>query len=182
MNDRIRPFHPERLPAEPRAVYERILSERGYVPGPYQFWLAAPEYANLIERVEAHLRYDVSLDQGQIELVVLYVARHWRAQYVWSSHEPAALKAGLEPAAIEALRAGREPALAREGDQTVFELCRALLIERDAPDEVWRRAGEVLGERGVNEVIGLIGLYTSVCLTMVGYRMPPRDGQPNPFE
>lgn len=38
-----------------------------------------------------------------------------------------------------------------------------------------------IGEDGVNEVLGLIGLCTSVCLTMVAYKMPTKNGEPDPL-
>ena len=49
------------------------------------------------------------------------------------------------------------------------------------PDALWAQAETVLGERGINELLGLLGLYTSVCLTMVTYRMPTKGGEPDPF-
>ena len=108
MSERFRPFDPDNLPADARAVYDRILAQRGYVPGPFQFWLASPGFADRIEPVEEFLRHDVSLEERLVEITVLVVAKHWRAQYVWTSHGPAAEKAGVAPAIVEAIRAGEE--------------------------------------------------------------------------
>lgn len=80
MADRFEPFDPDQLSAEARAVYDRILSERGYVPGPYQFWLASPGFSDRIEPVKEFLRHGVSLEERLVEIVVLVVAKHWRAQ------------------------------------------------------------------------------------------------------
>ena len=80
--DRFTPFDPDNLDADARKVYDRIRAERGYVPGPYQFWLASPGFADRIEPVEEFLRHGVSLDERLVEIAVLVVAKHWRAQYV----------------------------------------------------------------------------------------------------
>ena len=45
MPSRFPPFDPDNLSPDARMVYDRILKERGYVPGPYQFWLASPGIA-----------------------------------------------------------------------------------------------------------------------------------------
>ena len=95
MAARFSAFEPDALSADARDVYERILRDRGYVPSPYRFWLAAPGFADRIEPLEEHLRHGVALHERQVELVILVVARHWKSQYVWTAHAPMALSAGV---------------------------------------------------------------------------------------
>lgn len=181
MSSRFKPFDPEKLPADAKAVYDRILRDRGYMPGPYQFWFAAPGFADRIERVEEFLRHQVSLDDRHVEIAVLCVAKRWKAQYVWTSHAPATTQAGVDAAAVEAIRTGREPVFAREDEAVCYAICHGLLNGDGIGDPLWERAKAVFGERGVNELLGLLGLYTSVCLTMVTYRMPTKNGEPDPL-
>jgi 4-carboxymuconolactone decarboxylase len=181
MPDRYPPFDPAALSAAARAVYDRILDERGYVPGPYPFWLAAPGYADRIEPVERYLRYDVSFDAHVVEIAVLTIARHWRAAYVWTSHAPSAVEAGVDAAVVEAIRIGEPPDFAHDAEATCFLFCRALLEARAVDDKLWVSARATLGERGIAELIGLVGLYSAVCATMVAYRVPTKGGEPDPF-
>lgn len=182
MSDRIEPFHPEALEAEAKAVYDRIMADRGSLPGPYLFWLSSPGYADRMERVEEHLRFHISLDQRAIEVVVLTCARHWKAAYVWTAHVPQALAASVEDTAVEAILNGDRPQFERDCDAVCYALCATLLPGGDITDDLWQQAHAVIGESGINEVVGLIGLYTSVCLTMVSYRKPTKNGEPQPFE
>lgn len=181
MSDRFGDFDPSALPDAARVVYERMISERGYMPGPYRFWLAAPGFADRIEPVEEHLRHGVSLAERIVEVAVVTVARHWRAAYVWTSHAPAAVKAGLDAGAVEAVRSGRTPEFAKDDEAVCHAFCDALLSGTGVDDGLWVRTREAFGEQGLNELLGLIGLYTSVCLTMVAYRMPTKNGEPDPF-
>lgn len=181
MSERIQNFDPDQLSEPARAVYERILRSRGYVPGPYRFWLASPGFADRIEAVERFLRYDVSLDPCQVEIITLIVARHFRAQYVWSAHEPAALKAGVAADVVAAIREHRPAHFERPQDRICGELAWALLRTHEVDDHTWTRARDILGERGVNELIGLLGLYSSVCMTMIAYRMPAKGDDPEPL-
>jgi 4-carboxymuconolactone decarboxylase len=181
MSARYPPFDPDALPAPARAVYERILSERGYMPGPYFHWLAAPGFVERMEPVEKYLRYEVSFAERIVEIAVLAIARHWRARYVWTSHAPAAIKAGISPAIVEAIRHGRTPEFSRNDEATGHAFCTALLTAHEVDDALWTRACTQFGERGVAEFIGLIGLYSSVCATMVAYRVPTKGGAPDPF-
>lgn len=181
MPNRFGPFEPEKLPTEQKAVHDRIMRDRGYLPGPYRFWLAAPGFADRIERVEEFLRHQVSLDDRHVEIAVLCVAKRWKAQYVWTSHAPATIQAGVDAAVVEAIRAGRTPQFAREDEAVCYAICHVLLNEGGIDDALWTRAQNVFGEQGVNELLGLLGLYTSVCLTMVAYRMPTKNGEADPL-
>ena len=181
MSERYPPFDPDALPAEARAVYDRILTERGYVPGPYFYWLAAPGYSDRMEPVEKYLRYEVSFEERIVEIAVLIIAAHWRARYVWTSHAPAAVKAGIAPVIVEAIRTGGSPAFDKDDEATCYAFCSALIGGREIDDALWTRTRDIFGERGITEIIGLIGLYGSVCATMVAYRVPTKNGEDDPF-
>ncbi|MDH3453263.1 MAG: carboxymuconolactone decarboxylase family protein [Gammaproteobacteria bacterium] len=182
MSERFAAFDPDTLSPEAKGVYDRIMRERGYLPGPYRFWLASPDFADRVEPVEDFLRHGVALDERQVEIVVLVAARYWKSQYVWASHADAAAKTGVEPAVIEAIRTNDEPVFGRAKDSACYTLSRALLVSRGVDDSVWAMTRELLGERRVNELLGLLGLYTAVCLTMIAYRVPAKGGGPDPLE
>ena len=181
MTERYPPFDANELPAEARAIYDRILGERGYVPGPYPFWLAAPGYADHMDPIEKYLRYEVSFDERIAEIAVLAIARHWRARYVWTSHAPAAIKAGVDAGIVEAIRNDNAPSFAKDDEKTCFDFCHSLLSGDGVDDALWTRVRATFGERGIAEIIGLIGLYSTVCATMVAYRVPTKGGEPDPF-
>jgi 4-carboxymuconolactone decarboxylase len=181
MSARFASFDPDNLSPEARAVYDRILNDRGYVPGPYQFWLASPGFSDRIEPVEKFLRHGVSLEERLVEIVVLVVAKYWRAQYVWTSHGPSAEKASVDPAIVEAIRAGEKPPFEKDDEALCYDVSSALVNGQGINDALWARADSIIGDVGINEVLGLIGLYTSVCLTMVAFRMPTKNGEPDPL-
>ena len=182
LTDRMESFDPHKLSGDAKRVHDQILAKRGYLPGPYPFWLASPGFAEHIEPLEEYLRAQSSLPDTAIEVLVLVCARHWRASYVWTAHVPPALKAGVEQSVIDAILTGEMPASGRAEDLLCCAFCQNLLSGAAAHDTLWQRANETFGAAGVNELFGLIGLYTTVCLTMVGYRMPTKNGEPDPFD
>jgi 4-carboxymuconolactone decarboxylase len=181
MPERYPPFDPDALPADARAVHDRILGERGYVPGPYFYWLAAPGFTDRMEPIEKYLRYEVSFEERIVEVAVLTIARHWRARYVWTSHAPAAIRAGVDAAIVEAIRAGATPVFGKADEATCFAFCAALIGGGEVDDVLWAPTRDTFGERGIAEIMGLIGLYSAVCATMVAYRVPTKAGEPDPF-
>ncbi len=179
---RIREFDPKQLSNAGQAVHDRILQQRGYLPGPYRFWLESPGFADTIEPLEAYLRERSSLAGSVIETLVLTTANHWRTRYVWTAHVPPALQSGLKQGNIDAILTGQTADWIKHEDAVCHTLCTTLLDGSDTPNDVWTRAMACFGEAGVNELLGLLGLYTSVCLTMNAYRMPTKHGEPDPFE
>ena len=142
-------FDPDALGAQARSVHDRIMRDRGYLPGPYKFWLASPGFTDRIEPVEEFLRYGVALEERQVEIVVLVVARHWSSQYVWSSHAPAALKAGVEEHVVEAIRTRADATFERDQDSMLFAFCKALL-EKHAVDDCLGPNSQRFGQQGGN--------------------------------
>ena len=95
-----------------------------------------------------------------------------------TSHGPSAEKAGVAPAIVEVIRAGAAPDFDRGDEATCYRFCAALVGGQRADDALWAESCAAFSERGVNK---LLGLHTSACLTMVGYQMPTKNGQPDPL-
>ena len=54
-------------------------------------------------------------------MAILMTAQAWGSQYEWYAHEPLALKAGLDPAIIAAIGAGRKPDNMKDDEAIVWE-------------------------------------------------------------
>ena len=100
----------DQMSAAQRGVAEAILSgPRQRMSGPFNAWLRSPELADRLQRVGEYVRFNTSLDKRINEMAILMTAQAWGSQYEWYAHAPLALKAGLDPAVIAAIGAGRKP-------------------------------------------------------------------------
>ena len=108
----------ERMPEIPldkmspaqRSVADAIMSgPRKSVGGPFNAWLRSPELADRLQKVGEYVRFNSSLDKRINQMAILMTAQAWGSQYEWYAHAPLALKAGLDPAIITAIGAGRKP-------------------------------------------------------------------------
>jgi hypothetical protein len=66
--------------------------------GPAAIRLYSPPVAEAMADVNEYLRRKSGFDDRLVELAILVTAREMDSEYVWTAHEAAALKAGLEPA------------------------------------------------------------------------------------
>lgn len=161
-----------------REIHEAIASgPRGGVRGPLSIWLHRPELAARAQELGRYCRYDSSLEPRLSELAILTMARHWGAEYEWAAHVPEALKAGLAPEVIEAIRTGMTPPYADRAEGVVHRVSRAVLQTRQVSDPLYAEAVEVLGAERLVDLIGILGYYTLISMTLNVFRVPPPEGR-----
>lgn len=172
----------EALNPQQRTVYDAILSgPRGIVEGPLRIWLLSPTLADRAQALGEFCRYHTTLPPVLSELAIVIVGSHWRAGFEWHAHAPIALHAGVDAVAIEAIRKGEQPAL--DGVQEiVYRFTHELLLRHAVADATYEATVAKLGQQGVVELVGVIGYYTLICMTIKAFLVPIPNGAKEPFE
>ena len=102
------------LDADQRRVYDAIVAgPRGQVQGPLKVWLQSAQLADRAQALGAFCRFGTSLPPRLSELAIITMGAHWRAGFEWFAHAPLAIKAGVDPAAVEAIRTSKPPKFAQ---------------------------------------------------------------------
>ena len=142
--------------------------------GPIGMWMYSPRVAEHLFPASTYLRYgaDGTRDQRLAELAILTAARGLDSQYEWSAHESLGRNAGLEEEIIEMLRHDRPiptdemmPGLG-ETERTIIRMTRELIDEPKLSAEVFVAAQQIFGNKGLMDLVGLIGHYTTVNYTL----------------
>jgi 4-carboxymuconolactone decarboxylase len=168
-------------PAQQRVFDAIRAGPRGRVQGPLRVWLQSAELADKAQALGAFCRYGTSLPARLSELAILFMGAHWQAGFEWAAHAPIALAAGLDAAAIEAIRTDATPQLADPPARVVHAFAHELLNRRRVSDATYREAVAVLGQTAVVELVGLLGYYTLISMTIVAFGVPDPDGVAPPF-
>jgi len=146
--------------------------------GPFAVWLHAPEFGHLAQALGGHCRYKTALPPRLSEFAILCTARLWRAQYEWFAHAPMAEKAGVTAKTIADLRAGREPKSAPRDERAIYGFVRELYKTKRVSDGAYKRVHAVLGDPGTVELVGILGYYVMISMTLNVFRMmPPADAK-----
>ena len=180
--DRFRPLTWNELTSEQRTMVTDVLNgQRSTLNGPFNALLRSPEMGNLAQKVGEYVRFRSSVPRRLNEMAILMTAQWWSSQYEWYAHKPRALDAGLHPAVIDDLQAGRRPTSMAADETVVYEFCTELRDRRRVSDRTFRAATDLLGERGVMDLIALMGYYDLVSMTLNVDRYPLPDNAPLPF-
>jgi 4-carboxymuconolactone decarboxylase len=121
---RFRPLVYEQMTAEQKVMTDDVLKgERGSMNGPYNILLRSPEMGDLAQKYGAYLRFHSSVSKKLNEFAILITARHRNSQYEWYAHHKYGIQAGLNPALIDALAAGKRPSPMEPDEQIVYSFC-----------------------------------------------------------
>ncbi len=170
------------LSPEQRRVFDAIQSgPRGIVEGPLRVWLLNPGLADKAQALGAYCRYGTALPSDLSELAIIMVGAHWRAGFEWAVHAPIAVKAGVAPEVVEAIRRGERPAGLSAEAQAVHDVSEELLRTRAVSEATFARASAVLGQTAMIDLVGVLGYYTLICMTINMFAVPLPDGAADPF-
>ena len=135
--------------------------------------------AELSRPFSDYLRFKAPAPRKFKEIAIMLTARYWGGQYVWYSHRQQALDAGLSPAFIAALAAGERPANMPADEATTYDFVTQLLTTRQVSDANFKAMAALVGERGVVELVALMGQYTGLTMLFVVDRYPVPAGAPD---
>lgn len=167
VQDRLPGIPADAQTADQKAASEAFLAARGTpVFGPFVPLLRSPELMTNASTMGLHLRYRSVLPLVLSEFIILITAREWTQQVEWHIHAPIALKAGLDPEIVAALREGRRPDAMGEGEALAYAFSTELHRNRSVSDTTYARVVAAFGEQGAVEMAGINGYYTLLAMSM----------------
>ena len=177
VGDRFKPLTYAEMSAEQRTMVEHLLAgERATTSGPFNVLLRSPQMGDAAQQLGAQLRFHSSLQPRVREMAILLMARNWTSHYEWYAHKRIALEAGLKPEVVDAIAAGKRPGAMQADEQALYAFETELLETKQVSDATFKTAVGAFGERGVVDVIGLMGYYSLVSMALNVDRYPLPDG------
>ena len=180
--DRFRGLTWEELNPEQRAMINDLLSgSRTSLDGPFNAMLRSPEMGNLSQELGEYLRFRSALPRRLNELAILLTAKAWTSQFEWHLHKTAALAAGLNPAVIDDIQVGRRPANMQADEAVIYAFCTELRERHRVSDATFAAAVKLFGEKGVMDLVAVMGYYDLVSMVLNVDRYPLPAGAELPF-
>jgi 4-carboxymuconolactone decarboxylase len=180
--DRFKPLTWDQLtPNQKTMVTDLLAGTRASLGGPFNALLRSPEMGNLAQKLGEYVRFRTSVPTRLNEMAILLTARWWTAQYEWSAHKALALTAGLSAGVIDDIQAGRRPNRMQADESVVYDFATELRDRRRVSDATFKSAVNLLGEKGVIDLIAVMGYYDMVSMVLDVDRYPLPDGAVAPF-
>lgn len=154
--------------------------------GPYNPLLRSPVLGQRMFDLLHYLRWETSVPLKLNEFAILIIGRQWRSQVEWFAHAPLAIKAGLSPDIVAALKAGKRPPNMAPEEAVVYDFVTELTTNHAVSDETFARAKKLLGEQQVVDLTTVAGTYVSIAMLLAmseesvlpGKELPFKPGEP----
>jgi 4-carboxymuconolactone decarboxylase len=176
---RLPELSPETFTPAQKALTQSIASgPRGQfkLSGPFAIYLHSPEFGELAQKLGGHVRYKTSVPPRLSEFAILCTAQFWKAQYEWAAHAVIAEKQGVKPETIRAIQAGRPPKSAPKDEMAIYAFVKELYGKRRVTAPTYNRVKKLLGDAGTVELVGILGYYAMVSMTLNVFKAPLPEG------
>jgi 4-carboxymuconolactone decarboxylase len=181
----------DQLGAEGQGVWDSIVasrgsqsvSEQGWMTGPFNAFVQAPDVGRLLDPLGAAMRFGTSVERRLAEIAIITVAARWKAEFEWQAHARMARELGVPGPVIDAIARGEDPPFASDSEQAVHAVARQLTETGQIGHDVYDAAQQLLGDAGLVELVSICGYYTLVSFILNAFAVPlpsgvqPRWGQ-----
>jgi alkylhydroperoxidase family enzyme len=153
----------EDFPAEHRAAYDRMLSERGN-PAPHIFLALAniPNLLDLMLSFTKEMKQGAVIEQRLRELAIVTVGHVTGIAYEFDHHWNIALKAGLRREQMEAIDAFETSPEFTDAERAIVRYAREATLNIRVADETWNALTRHFSLREAMDVMMATAWYNAV--------------------
>ena len=134
---------------------------------PFNVFARSPALGVLLLQVSDYVRFNSSLPPRLSEFAIMIAARQWSQLYEWRAHYPLAIKGGLDRAILVDLGANKHPEGMKDDEAALYDFCMEMYRDKKVSDATLQSALSKFGERGIMDLIGIIGYYDLVSMTLI---------------
>ena len=149
--------------------------------GPFNAYARSPGLGILLLQVSDYVRFNSSLPPRLSEFAIMIAARQWSQSYEWRAHYPLAIKGGLDRQILVDLGAGNKPQGMKDDEAALYDFCTELYRDKDVSDGAFKAAHAKFGERGIMDLIGIIGYYDIASMALIVQRTAGKAGDEPPL-
>jgi 4-carboxymuconolactone decarboxylase len=153
-----------------------LVNEDGGLVGPFNAWVHAPGVGRRLSGLGATLRFETSIERRLLELAIIVVGAHWKAEFEWWAHARMAREHGVADGIVDAIGRGETPTFTAEDEALVYRFASQLVVGGRVDDPTYTGVVELLGSQGAVELVALCGYYTLVSFTLNAFAVPLPPG------
>jgi len=149
--------------------------------GPFNVYARSPGLGLLLLQVSDYVRFNSSLPPRLSEFAIMIAARQWSQPYEWRAHYPLAIKGGLDRQILVDLGAGSRPQGMKEDEAALYDFCTEMYRDKNISDATFKATLAAFGERGVMDLIGIIGYYDIASMALIAQKAPAKPVEEAPL-
>lgn len=181
---RLPSIQPADLDADGQALWESLLASRGAalqgpdggLIGPFNAFVTAPGVGRRLAELGGFLRFEAAVDRRLKEVAIITTGARWRSEFEWWAHARMALEHGVTKEVVDGIARGDAPPFERDDERIVHAVATQLGADGRVEDATYAAARELLGDRGLVELVALCGYYALISFTLNAFEVPLPEG------
>jgi 4-carboxymuconolactone decarboxylase len=176
---RIPPLPPDEWSAELRLILERKPAPAHVALGEHNIFSTLARHEGLFVtwmRFAGYMLGRGVLPARERELLILRTAHNCRSDYEWGQHVRIALAAGVSRAEIERIAQGASAGDWTPADATLLQAADELHSDAKVSDATWAALAASFDERGLIEIVVLVGQYHLVAFALNSLEVEREQG------
>jgi 4-carboxymuconolactone decarboxylase len=149
--------------------------------GPFNAYARSPGLGLRLLEVSDYVRFNSSLPPRLSEFAIMIGARNWSVPYEWRAHYPLAIKGGLDRQILVDLGAGKRPQNMKEDETALYDFVTEMYRDKNISDAAFKATLAQFGERGVMDLIGIIGYYDIASMALIVQKAPAKPVEEAPL-
>jgi 4-carboxymuconolactone decarboxylase len=154
----------------------QLLTEAGGLAGPFNAFVHAPDVGRPLTALGAVLRFGTSIERRLTEVAIITVGARWQAEFEWWAHARMAREHGVPGAVVDAIGRGENPPFVTEDERIVYSVASELAQTGQVSQDSYDAARDLLGDRGMVELVSLAGYYTLISYLLNAFAVPLPPG------
>jgi len=169
--DRFKPLTYEQMTPEQKKMTDHALAARG-PGGSFNITLRSPDAGEILYAMGDRVRFHMSPPAKLTEMSIMLMGRFWGTNMEWLAHSRAAVEAGLSAESAKAIQEGRRPEGLKPDEEAVYNFFAELFKTKQVSDATFAAVKNLVGERGVVDLLVSAGYYQFTCMFMNVDRIP----------
>jgi len=155
---------------------DQLINPAGGLVGPFNAFVQAPGVGGQMSALGAEVRFRTSIERRLTEVAIITVGARWQAEFEWWAHARMAREHGVPEAVVDAIRTGQAPPFEAADERVVYDVARELTSAGRVGPAAYAAAHELLGDRGMVELVSICGYYTLISFLLNAFEVPLPDG------
>jgi 4-carboxymuconolactone decarboxylase len=187
---RLPPLAPAGLSSEQQTLYQdmrhdilggikafKVIRDDGALMGPWNPYLHEPAIGRAAWELTRAIDQIAILPKKMREIAILVVAVRYQCVFQIHAHVAVAEGLGIPLVQLATLTAGLKPTGLAADESLAYDIAHALCAGSPLPEPLYRSVLTRFGQRGVNELIYLIGAYCMLAITLNAFdiTVPERE-------
>ncbi len=105
-------------------------------------------------------------------MVILIIGTAWNSEFEIYAHSESARYLGWSEAAITSILNGEQPVGLTHTEMVAYRFAKCLMDKKNVDDDIYKQAIEAFTEKGVVELVQLIGIFLTVSVMLNVFKVP----------